>query len=126
MKWTPALATGEEAIDAQHRELFRCLADLQQAATEGRTLYAVYTLTRLKHYVRDHFAVEEALLRDCKYPKLAVHRKEHRVFQKSVDEFQVKCINADVTPEMVVFLTDWLTQHIAGSDLDYVPYLKQT
>ncbi len=125
MKWTPSLATGHATIDGQHRELFQCLADLEQAAAENSTMFAAYTLTRLKHYVRDHFADEEAVLRATDYPGLEAHIAEHQRFRAQLSELQVQSVNTDITPEMQAFLVDWLVNHIARVDLDYVPYLKQ-
>lgn len=125
MEWTSALATGHDTIDAQHRELFQCLADLERAAAEDSTMFAAYTLTRLKHYVRDHFTAEEALLKACGYPRYEEHVAEHARFRQRLAEFQVHSVRTDITGEMVAFLYDWLSQHIARVDLDYVPYLKQ-
>jgi hemerythrin len=38
---------------------------------------------------------------------------------------QGQAVILDVSAEMVEFLADWLTKHVAESDLDYVPYLEK-
>lgn len=125
MKWTSALATGHATIDEQHRGLFRCLEELEMATAEQRTLLAVYSITRLKHYVREHFETEEAVMRQCEFPRLREHIAEHETFRIKMIELQSKAIVLDVSTEMVEFLADWLVDHVAGSDLAYVPYLKE-
>lgn len=125
MKWTKALATGHEIIDEQHKALFRCLEELEMATTEQRTLLAVYSITRLKHYVREHFETEEAVMKQCEFPKLKEHIAEHESFRTKMTDLQGKAVILDVSAEMVEFLADWLVNHVAVSDLEYVPYLKK-
>lgn len=125
MKWTQALATGHQIIDEQHRGLFQCLAELETATAEQRTLLAVYSITRLKHYVREHFETEEVVMKQSGFPKLEEHLAEHEKFRAKMTDLQGKAIVLDVSAEMVEFLTDWLLNHIAKSDLEYVPYLKK-
>ena len=125
MEWTSDLATGQALLDEQHRGLFKSLRDLELAAAEERTLFAAYTLTRLKHYVIDHFASEEALLKQCAYPRLEEHLAEHEQFRVRLQELQINSIHGDISTAMVIFLRDWLVNHIAKSDLDYVAYLDK-
>jgi len=125
MQWTAAIATGHPVIDEQHRELFHLLAELKVATAEQRTLLAVYSITRLKHYVREHFETEEALLKRCKFPRLQEHIAEHQKFREQMLAFQRKAVLLDVSAEMVQFLTDWLIEHIAKVDLQYLPYLDK-
>lgn len=125
MKWTKALETGHEIIDHQHQGLFECLAELETATAEQRTLLAVYSITRLKHYVREHFETEEAVMKQCRYPKLKEHIVEHQTFRTKMLDLQSKAIVMDVSMEMVGFLSDWLVNHIAKSDLEYVRFLRK-
>jgi hemerythrin-like metal-binding protein len=123
MEWTPALATGQITLDDQHRGLFKCLDDLETATAEERTLFAVYTLTRLKHYASDHFTTEEAMMRKSNYPRLKQHIDEHEQFRVRLRDLQISSVHTDVSTTMVEFLRDWLVNHIAKSDMDYVPYI---
>lgn len=123
--WTPALSTHEPLLDEQHQELFRRFEAIRLAMEEHRTLYGVYALTLLKHFARDHFASEEALMAEAGYPRLAAHREEHEKFRARLDKLVVRSIGQDVTPEILALLQDWLTNHIAKSDLDYTPWLEK-
>ncbi len=126
IEWTPALSTGVSLLDEQHQAIFQWLAELERAATDERTLFGVYAITRLKHYMREHFAAEEALMKAAGYPGLAAHIAEHAEFRNRLAELQIKAIGQDITPDTVDFLVGWLTNHIARTDMAYVPYLKSS
>ncbi|TRZ93360.1 MAG: hemerythrin [Rhodocyclaceae bacterium] len=124
-EWTPALSTGVPLLDEHHRTIFQWLAELESAAIDERTLFGVYALVRLKHYTRDHFAVEEAMMKSAGYPDLAAHKAEHDAFRTRLGDLQIKSMAEDISAETVKLLRDWLTHHIAKIDLAYVPYLKK-
>jgi len=125
IEWTPALSTGIPLLDEQHKAIFRWLAELEAAAVDQRTLFGAYAVTRLKHYARDHFAAEEALMKSAAYPQLNEHMAEHAAFRAKLAELQLKSIAEDLSTDTVKFLEDWLTNHIAKTDMAYVPFLKQ-
>ena len=124
-EWTPNLSTGNDLLDDQHKAIFEWLAELESAATDERTLFGAYAITRLKNFTRTHFAAEEALMKEAGYPGLAEHIAEHEAFRARLAEIHLKSIGEDVSPETVRFLTDWLTHHIVETDMAYVPSLKK-
>lgn len=125
MEWTPALSTGVAVLDDQHKTIFRWLAELENASVDQRTLFGVYVLTRLKHYMRDHFALEEAMMKSAGYPDLERHQAEHAEFRSMLMNLQLKSIGEDISVDTVRILTHWLTQHISEADMAYVPCLKR-
>ncbi len=125
IEWTPDLSTHVALLDEQHREIFQWLAELESATIDERTLFGVYSLTRLKQYTRAHFAAEEALMKAADYPDLPAHAREHATFCARLNELQLKSIGEDISRDTVEFLTDWLTNHITRTDMAYVPYLKK-
>ncbi|MCX7165822.1 MAG: bacteriohemerythrin [Rhodocyclales bacterium] len=124
IEWTPALSTGVPLLDEQHKAIFQWLAELESAAADERTLFGVYAITRLKHYIREHFTVEESMMKSAGYPDLVKHMAEHAAFRTKLGELQVKSIGQDISADTVVFLRDWLVNHIGKTDMAYVPYLK--
>lgn len=124
-EWTSNLSTGVPVLDEQHKAIFQWLAELQSASDEQRTLFGVYVLTRLKHYMREHFAAEEALMKAAGYPDLTQHQAEHAEFRARLEELHLKSIGEDISADTVSFLNHWLTHHIAKTDMAYVPYLKR-
>jgi hemerythrin len=79
----------------------------------------------LSHYVREHFTVEESLMKSAGYPGLAAHLAEHAVFRAKLKELQLKSVGQDISQEAVEFLRDWLGDHITCVDMAYVPYLNR-
>jgi len=124
IEWTPDLSTGVPLLDEHHKMIFQWLAELESASADQRTLFGVYAITRLKHYIRDHFAAEEALMKSVAYPGLAGHMAAHAEFRARLGELQIRSIQEDISADTVLFLKDWLTHHIATTDMAYVPYLK--
>lgn len=124
IEWTTAIATGVPEIDEQHKAIFRWLTELENASADERTLFGVYAITRLRNYMRTHFATEEALMKAAGYPELAAHMAEHAFFRARLEELQLKSISEDISCDTVQFLRDWLVNHIAGTDMAYVPFLK--
>ena len=92
---------------------------------DERRLFGAYAVTRLSHYVREHFTVEEALMKSVGYPGLADHLAEHAVFRAKLRELQTESVGHDISHDAVKFLSDWLCDHIARVDMAYVPYLKR-
>lgn len=125
IEWTPALSTGVAQLDEQHKALFQWLAELNTAASDERTLFGAYAITRLKNYTREHFAAEEALMKAAGYPRLAQHIAEHQSFRDRLAELHLKSIGQDISTDTVQFLTDWMINHITRTDMDYVSYLKK-
>ncbi|MDO8340547.1 MAG: bacteriohemerythrin [Candidatus Woesebacteria bacterium] len=125
IEWTPNLSTGVPVLDEQHKAIFQWLAELESATAERRTLFGVYVITRLKHYMREHFAAEEAMMKAAGYPDLAQHQAEHAEFRAKLEELQLRSIGEDISADTVNFLNHWLTNHIARTDMVYVPYLKR-
>jgi hemerythrin-like metal-binding protein len=126
MEWSDSLRTGVILIDEQHRGLFACVKSFEKASTAGNILLSVHTMDLLNRYVRTHFSVEEELMRAHNYPKLTDHIAEHRQFSAKLFRLIMENVRRDNSVEMLEFLRQWLVNHIADSDMDYVPYLLKS
>ncbi len=60
-----------------------------------------------------------------KFPGLSKHKEEHEAFTKKVIEFEEKFLHGSVvlSQEIIIFLKDWLLNHIQVTDKNYSPYL---
>lgn len=84
-----SLKTGNEWIDAQHRELIDRVNRLAEAGVRGKEKQAaVKTLDFLMDYTDFHFSAEEALQKETGYPEVNRHHEQHRQFEKAVDELR--------------------------------------
>ncbi len=128
-EWNPSYSVGSEEIDVQHQTLFRLAGELHAAMITGQGRNAMArVLDRLVDYTRVHFAHEETLMRDCGYAEFAAHKTEHDALTKEVMRFQGEFLagRATMTVQLMQFLKNWLTTHIAGSDAKFVPFVKRT
>lgn len=127
-EWNPQLDTGIEEIDQQHRKLVGMLARLFDAmhTGAGKSVLAEI-LTGLETYAEQHFAVEEQFMRDCDYPEFEAHRTAHMVFRRKVatlrEQFE-KSGQGVLSIQVVLFLRNWLTDHIGSIDQALSSFLQ--
>lgn len=128
IEWSDALSVGMDEIDNQHKTLVELLNRFHKAVIMGHDLVVIdEVLDELIKYTQIHFSLEERLMRNCNYPDYANHKKRHEQFLEQVVAFRSRVAQDDetVTKELWSFLRLWLTQHIQGSDKQYVPYLAK-
>ncbi len=120
--WTPALALGHEEIDAQHQELFRRVARLVEAMSGGGDRTVVSRMFDfLGTYAMDHFAVEERLMVESRFPGYNVHKAAHERFIRDYEELRKlhdeTGANAAVAIKAHTWLSEWLRNHIGRTDV---------
>lgn len=127
INWSNRYVTGIQEIDTQHKELVRIINELYDAMKQGSANDKISgILDFLTKYTIEHFQAEEKLMRGYAYPALAAHKVEHDALVKQVTEFFKKKDGSKLalTLELSKFLSDWITKHILGHDLAYVPFFK--
>jgi len=126
--WSDKFATGIRAIDSDHQNLFEEVKILKDRLERGADAKAVgNAIHSLESYCADHFAREEQFMEKAHYPDFKDHRKEHKRFAKLVKQLgKLHNKNPDqIDPQKVLkFIISWLTGHIIGVDLKYVPYVS--
>ena len=118
IQWTAELSVSHEVIDLQHQELIGFLARLQDSIISGDAALTDKLLDDLVRYTRWHFAEEEVLMRDSKYPHYLDHIMRHESLLEEIDQLK-RSIEAGRTPvslALLGFLTVWLMEHIKTSD----------
>ena len=125
MNWDESLATGIPQIDMQHKALFDTLSVLEKAAAEGRYLATMSGLETLTFYARTHLADEERLMERHGYPKLEKHRAEHKKFKAALYKLRLANTHCDNVVEVVGFISEWLTNHVNKTDLEFATYLRK-
>ena len=125
--WSRAFSLGEEHLDEQHRIIFALLNRLYDYLGNGN---APQENDRLLLELRDHvntlFNYEEDLLVSINYPELEKHKSMHRYFVSQLDEFK-HCDGkgwATLNSSLLLFLRDWLLNHILQEDWKYRDYLQ--
>lgn len=128
IEWSPDLSVGIAKLDQQHVELIGILQRLEESICTGKDADAIEdTITNLFNYAKVHFAAEEELLRQHKYPEEKLHELEHSKFIAKAFEFREN-FNAKkpgLNLELANFLSGWILSHIQITDRRYTKYLKQ-
>ena len=118
--WTPDLSIGVPNLDDDHRQLIDTLNEVFDALLLGRSSPALRSaLSTLNGYVVEHFAREEAWMCEIDDPGLPAHRKEHQALRDHIERIiSLQDMSDDErSTELLVVLGDWLTGHIANSDI---------
>ncbi len=119
--WTPALSVGVDSIDAQHRELFgRVNALLVAVGGNHEEQEILRTLAFLGTYVVGHFGDEELLMRETRYPGLALHLSLHaqldEEFSSLRTRFSRRGLDARFARDVRAKVCGWLVEHVQGTD----------
>lgn len=131
IQWSIKYSVGVDFVDDQHKRIFEYVdkaevyfkaykAGLAVSKDDVRNL-----INELKEYTIRHFNDEEMLMKRANYPQLSRHQEIHRkliaslgMLEKKFDEHGL-----GILEPLAEFLTKWLTEHIAGVDRKYAPYI---
>jgi len=127
--WNASLATGNEEIDNQHKELFSRFASLLAACSQRKGREEILNMYRfLDTYVRDHFALEERLQQQHSYPGYADHKAQHDNFIRDLHQLEFLLQDEGATLMLVIVtnqtMADWLINHVSGEDRKLAEYLR--
>lgn len=124
--WNDKLATGIEDVDNDHKKLMSLMNNLQTAVyyPTGEA-FERQALKELVDYTKYHFEREERMMQENGYPDFEPHKRQHEQMIQKVGEFLAayEKNREDTIEDLTAFLKEWLFNHIAGTDQQYVPYL---
>jgi hemerythrin len=126
--WSPSYAIGHDQIDNQHQELFKLCQDLQNISYSNETRDVVaQTLQSLIDYTQFHFRDEENLMEHIKFPHFEKHRKIHDELINKVENLMEEFQDGEIvlTEEVLIFLKNWLNQHIMEQDMMIAQFLTK-
>jgi len=129
--WASDLETGNNAIDSQHKQLFKLTSDLIEACENNKGLEALgETLSFLASYTIKHFADEEALQLEHNFPDYENHKKLHEDFKATVVElirqYQADSSSIDLRTQINSTIIRWLLKHIKGEDFKIAEHIRKT
>ncbi len=123
------LETGIAEIDEQHRELFRCVARVRDAAFADDVAELDRTIAFLRDYVDFHFRAEEEFMASKRFPDLARHREEHQSLVAAFAEIEADHrrlrLGSNALARVERFLSDWLRTHIGVTDQAMVRFVRR-
>jgi hemerythrin len=126
--WKDDYSVGIEMIDNDHRKLLNLINQFQTAVfyRTGKE-FEREAFDALVDYTRTHFQREEELMKEYGYPDFEAHQAEHRKMIAQVEACmaQYKTEGRQVQlKRAVVFLRNWLINHINGTDQAYSKFLR--
>lgn len=128
IKWSDDLSVEIEIIDLQHQQLIAMINALNDAMRLGKGKdVADKIIEGLVDYTRTHFDTEERYFTKFGYPYTAQHVKEHIEFIQKAAKFQIDFASGKLTlsTDIINFLSDWLREHIQGTDKKYVGFFHK-
>ncbi|MDR1204424.1 MAG: bacteriohemerythrin [Peptococcaceae bacterium] len=129
--WSRELETGNEAIDAQHKELFRLTSDLADMCGKGQDSEALgKALDFLASYTVKHFADEESLQLKYRYPDYENHKKLHDDFKETatqlIAEYKASGSADELSNKVYSVIVHWLVRHIKGEDAKIAAHIRNS
>ena len=125
--WDPKYATGNLAVDGQHRKLFEMVNSLHDALLAGHGKEQMGpTLKGLATYTVEHFKTEEGLMTSLMYPGYPEHKKKHDALLAQVGQLVKDFDEGKLTLPLTLarFLSDWITHHIEDEDKKMAQWLR--
>ncbi len=126
IQWNKQLSVGIASIDEQHKKLINMINALNDALAEGQADdILVKIFDALAVYTVKHFGYEEALFSQYGYEETQAHKNEHEALINQIVNLQQKMNDGDfiIGIEVMVFLKEWLLNHILKTDMAYTQFL---
>lgn len=126
-EWTDAYRVNIAVLDRQHQKLFEVVNELDHSLRNGEGESIVDSiLEKLVEYALTHFVSEESLMQKHHYPGFFTHRTQHEMFRKKIAQFldDHRSGKAGVPVSLLLFMQDWMKQHLLRTDKLYSAYLN--
>ena len=111
--------------DAHHRMLTALAGGLRRAVLAGSAPETITDLfERLLSYMAMHFAHEERLMMQNKFPDFEAHRRMHEMALQTIRKLDQAFRDGDTNAAAQAsdFINDWESRHIPGSDAQLRDY----
>lgn len=129
IEWTSDFLIGIEELDYEHKDLINTINRLhQELLSHDDTADIKGTMGDIHVRMQAHFALEEHVMQENKYPYFTEHRLEH---VKLLDTLTEQMVKFESNPDSVDFedternLKKWIVQHIINSDRKMSIMLKE-
>ncbi|NLY44770.1 MAG: hemerythrin family protein [Tissierella sp.] len=134
MMWKEKYRVGVGLIDSQHIELFSRLSNFIQIVQnendwDEKLDEVKETMAFMQEYVVFHFDDEEKYMEQIDYPHIELHKKIHKDFKDSINDYvnllQEGGFTEDKIQELGAKLMTWLIMHVGKMDQQIGEYVKE-
>lgn len=113
-QWIDDYASGNAALDAAKKSLFELSAKLE--ATDDWIALRQIILALYKE-MKALFEMEEASMRQLKYPALDAHRQQHADFLERLADRSTDVGKGHMNKKAILkVMTEWAQSHVPGED----------
>jgi hemerythrin-like metal-binding protein len=121
--WDPIFSVHIEIIDRQHQRFIGILNQLDEAIKANKVkdeLGAIFK--ELLEYAKVHFGTEEMYFDKFNYEGAVEHKAAHAKLVAEAQALYERYGQDDyqLSQDLIIFLEDWLTKHLAYMDKGYV------
>jgi hemerythrin len=123
IEWNDKYRIGNDAIDEEHKELFRiAIRFLEATGIDAKRACA----GELRAYTKEHFRREEILMHEVGYPLTATHQMLHTDLISKLGAVEASIERGELhQPELEEFINFWFIKHMAAVDAPLVVYVKR-
>ena len=124
--WQPEMDSHIMDIDVQHQQLFKVGRDMEQllrikciGVTDKQLLDIICQLRDFSAY---HFYVEESLMEEMNYSKLAEHRETHKKYSEYIMNINLPKLKENPEKELRLIkdeIQEWIFEHILHDDREF-------
>ncbi|OOB80584.1 MAG: hypothetical protein BEN19_00465 [Epulopiscium sp. Nuni2H_MBin003] len=122
IKWQDSYKVGIDMVDEQHKVLFDIVIQTEHILNQyayDKYDSIIELLQKLKEYTIFHFEQEEEIMIKANYNKFFEHKVLHTDFIEKLEEL-VGGVDIQTDDEVIknilIFLIEWLTEHILKVD----------
>jgi hemerythrin-like metal-binding protein len=127
LDWSADYSVGVAIFDDEHKKLIAIINSLHEALQTGVNNETLDQISgSMVEYTMMHFRHEEMYFDDWAYPEAASHIEAHSQLRRQVFEYRKQIGGADsraLAEAMLIFLRQWLIQHILVDDRAYGEFL---
>lgn len=128
IEWGTSFELGVKQFDDHHKHLVSLINRLyDDYTTEAPTETVGAILDELFDYASYHFITEELWMEKQEYPNLLTHSEEHDKFCNNIIGMKLEYNEGklNLSLDIMIFLKNWLTDHILKTDAEYGRYIAQ-
>jgi len=128
VEWKESYTVGVGELDDDHKRLIELINRFQTAYKyHTGEEFELQALNELVDYTRYHFEREEKMMEEADYPDLEEHKEKHRSMIAKVGRFQKEYQQSghEALDGVASFLSEWLIDHINGTDKKYTPFFRK-
>ncbi len=127
MIWKNVYSVGVVSLDNDHKKLIAMINELYFAMQNDSAQKVVNSIIgEMLLYAKEHMSQEEDYMREANYLGLLEHRREHETFIAKALELKQRSEEEGfvLSLEVIMYLTDWLNDHILETDMKYIDAFK--